>query len=132
MSTADILTPLSSILKLTKLACMWTGNMYACSWHKAQCRKLAFLSPGSEVGTWTAEWCLYTKERKQSGSFLLLLAGASLWKSHLCVNYALDIMCLNKSFDLGPGQTTASLFPVTFSRVHNKMASLIPARYFVS
>ena len=39
-----------------------------------------FLGPGSKVDFWTAERCLYTNERK-SGSFLLLLAGASLWKS---------------------------------------------------
>ena len=39
-----------------------------------------FLGPGSKVDLWTAERCLYTNERK-SGSFLLLLAGASLWKS---------------------------------------------------
>ena len=39
-----------------------------------------FLGPGSKVDLWTAERCLYTNERK-SGLFLLLLAGASLWKS---------------------------------------------------
>ena len=39
-----------------------------------------FLVPGFKVDLWTAERCLYTNERK-SGSFLLLLAGASLWKS---------------------------------------------------
>ena len=39
-----------------------------------------FLGPGSKVDLRTAERCLYTDEQK-SGSFLLLLAGASLWKS---------------------------------------------------
>ena len=40
-----------------------------------------FSQPGIyKVDMWTAERCLYTNERKP-GSFLLLLAGASLWKS---------------------------------------------------
>ena len=94
--------------KVLKYAAPYRLPRFAMRSQKTAAQLESFLSLGSKVDMWTAERCLYT-ERKPS-LFLLLLAGASLWKSqetfsvlimHWNVALSEFTYCLYP-FDLGP------------------------------
>ena len=70
----------TEVKNVLKYAAPYRPPRFAMRSWKTAAQLEGFLSPGSKVDMWTAERCLYTNECKP-GSFLLLLAGASLWKS---------------------------------------------------